>query len=74
MHIISVAKALKNVSHIRGTQRMISVKYLFGCKVAKNFRNLFIDASFYKKGLLKISNDSNASTSPSFFEQTYKGS
>ena len=34
MHIISVAKALKNVSHIRGTQRMISVKYLFGCKVA----------------------------------------
>ena len=34
MHIISVAKALKNVSHIRGTQRMISVKYLLGCKVA----------------------------------------
>ena len=34
MHIISVAKALKNVSHIRGTQRVISVKYLLGCKVA----------------------------------------
>ena len=37
MHIISVAKALKNVSHIRGTQRMISVKYLFGCKVRQGW-------------------------------------
>ena len=41
-------------------------------KFAYNFRTLCIEATFYKKRLLKISDESNASTSPSLFDRPIK--